>query len=245
MVMALRDAIEEVRRFPLDQLELNNIGSWPVAIKAGLVVLVIFLIALLGYFFWITDKRVGFGRETARERDLKGEYEQKAGEAKNLDALRRQRDEAQASFGALLRQLPVDTEVPGLLEDITNAALESNLKIESVDLQEERPAEFYIELPIIIKVEGSYHDLGAFVSSVANLSRIVTLHDFTIVPKAGADHLAMTILARTYRYLDEEAQAKAQEKKSDAGKDKAAADKAKAEKAKAEKAKAEKDKKKK
>ena len=212
MGMALRDAIEEVRRFPLDQLELNNIGIWPVAIKAGLVVLVVFLISALGYFFWITDKRVEFGRETAKEKELKGQFEQKAFEAKNLDALRKQRDEAQASFGTLLRQLPVDTEVPGLLEDITNAALESNLKIESVDLQEEHPAEFYIELPISIKVEGSYHDLGAFVSSVANLSRIVTLHDFTIAPKAGADHLAMTILARTYRYLDEDAQAKAQAK---------------------------------
>ena len=231
--MALRDAIEEVRKFPLDQLELNNIGSWPVAIKAGLVVLVVVLIAMLGYFFWITDKRVAFGRETAKEKELKVQYEQKASEAKNLDALRKQRDEAQASFGALLRQLPVDTEVPGLLEDITNAALESNLKIESVDLQEERPAEFYIELPISIKVEGSYHDLGAFVSSVANLSRIVTLHDFSIVPKSGADHLAMTILARTYRYLDEEAQAKEQEKKSAASK--AKTDKPKAAKDKSKK----------
>lgn len=202
--MTLRDAIEEVRRFPLDQLELNNVGSWPVAIKAGLVALAFVLIAVLGYFFWITDKRVEFSKELAKQSDLKGQYEQKAFEAKNLDALRKQRDEAQASFGALLRQLPVDTEVPGLLEDITNTALEANLKIESVDLQDEKPAEFYIELPINIKVEGGYHDLGAFVSGVANLSRIVTLHDFTITPKGGPDHLAMTILARTYRYLDEE-----------------------------------------
>ena len=222
MVMALRDAYEEVRKFPLDQLELNSVGSWPVLIKAGVVALLVLVIALLGYFFWITDKRDTYGREKSKEVDLKSQYEQKAYEAKNLDALRKQRDEAQASFGALLRQLPIDTEVPGLLEDITNAALESNLKIESVDLQEEHPAEFYIELPISIKVEGSYHDLGAFVSSVANLSRIVTLHDFSIVPKGGADHLAMTILAKTYRYLDEAAQAKEAEKKD---KDKAGGDK--------------------
>ena len=225
--MALRDAIEEVRKFPLDQLELSTVGSWPMLIKAGMVALAVLLISLLGYYFWITDKSAEFGKEKAKEATLKTQYEQKAFEAKNLDALRRQRDEAQASFGALLRQLPADTEVPGLLEDITNAALEANLKIESVDLQEERRAEFYIELPISIKVEGSYHDLGAFVSSVANLSRIVTLHDFSIVPKGGADHLAMTILARTYRYLDEEAQAK-EDEKNNKGKSGAAKDKAKA-----------------
>ena len=110
----------------------------------------------------------------------------------------------EASFGALLRQLPSDTEVPGLLEDITLTALDNDLKIESIGLQQERKAEFYIELPMTITVEGDYHDLGAFVSGVANLSRIVTLHDFSIAPQASPTDLKMTILAKTYRYVDDE-----------------------------------------
>jgi Tfp pilus assembly protein PilO len=102
--------------------------------------------------------------------------------------------------GAMLRQLPSDTEVPGLIEDITLAALDNGLTIESIDLQQERKAEFYVELPITIVVSGEYHDIGAFVSAVANLSRIVTLHDFEIKPSPSPANLKMSIVAKTYRY---------------------------------------------
>ena len=110
----------------------------------------------------------------------------------------------EATFGALLRQLPSDTEVPGLLEDITLTALDNGLKILSVDLETERAAEVYVELPITVTVEGGYHQFGQFVSGVSSLPRIVTLHDFRIVPKTGPTDLTMTILAKTYRYLEED-----------------------------------------
>jgi type IV pilus assembly protein PilO len=125
-------------------------------------------------------------------------------QAANLDAYRRQREEMKSLFGALLRQLPSDTEVPGLVEDINRMAVDNDLTIESMELQNERQTEFYVELPIDIVVEGDYHKIGAFVSGVANLSRIVTLHDFRLVPQESPQQLKMVILAKTYRYLEEE-----------------------------------------
>ena len=108
------------------------------------------------------------------------------------------------TFGALVRQLPSDTEVPGLLEDITNRGIASGLEFTSIDLQPEQAAEFYVELPIKMVVEGTYHDLGAFVSGIAGLPRIVTLHDFDIVPGDESDgSLTLSITAKTYRYKDE------------------------------------------
>jgi type IV pilus assembly protein PilO len=144
-------------------------------------------------------------RAEAKELDLRQDYTDKSEKAANLEAYRAQKAEMEATFGALLRQLPSDTEVPGLLDDITRTALDNELTIESIELQPERKTEFYVELPIDIVVEGSYHKIGSFISGVANLSRIVTLHDFLVTPQDGnPDSLKMTILAKTYRYLEEE-----------------------------------------
>jgi type IV pilus assembly protein PilO len=140
-----------------------------------------------------------------QESTLKQEFEKKAFQVANLDAYRRQMVEMEESFGALISQLPSDTEVPGLLEDITNKGLLNGLSISSIDLQPEISREFYVELPIAIVASGSYHDLGAFVSGMAGLPRIVTLHDFTI--RASGDNapaLSMNITAKTYRYKDGE-----------------------------------------
>jgi type IV pilus assembly protein PilO len=110
------------------------------------------------------------------------------------------------SFGALVSQLPSDTEVPGLLEDITNKGLLNGLDIASIILQKESAKEFYVELPIAIKASGSYHDLGAFISGMAGLPRIVTLHDFQITAeKKNPNSLDMSIIAKTYRYKDGDA----------------------------------------
>ena len=202
--MALKDAFEELKQFKLDQLDPNNIGAWPVAIK-GLVLALLALVVLgLGFFLVVKEQRKELAKQARTEVDLRGQFQQKAFEAHNIDALRHQSEELEESLKELKRQLPQDTEVPSLLEDITNTALESNLKIESVDLRGEQESEIYVELPIEIKVEGSYHDLASFVSGVANLSRIVTLHDFTLEPRRGAEHLAMTIEAKTYRYRESE-----------------------------------------
>lgn len=200
--MALQDSLEQLRGFDWD-LDPQNIGSWPAAVKLLFMLIALVVVLLVGYNLFITDKLKSLEREENKEVQLRKEYEDKAGQAANLDAYLQQKREMEAAFGALLRQLPSDTEVPGLLEDITRTALDNELTIESIDLKPERKTEFYIELPIDIVVEGGYHKIGAFVSSVANLSRIVTLHDFNISPQQSNQNLRMQILAKTYRYLED------------------------------------------
>jgi len=202
--MALQDTLDQLRNFDLGDLDVNNIGAWPSAVKAILLFLVFIAVIGGGYYLYLTDKQKALDLAASKESELRLDYEKKSFQAANLDAYRKQKEEMEATFGALLRQLPSDTEVPGLLEDITRAALDNELTIESIDLQAEKRTEFYVELPIDIVVEGDYHKIGAFVSGVANLSRIVTLHDFKIAPQKTAQNLKMTILAKTYRYLEEE-----------------------------------------
>jgi len=201
--MAWQDTLEQLQSIDFNDLDLNNIGSWPAVVKGILMALLFAAVIGGGYFYYLTGKQDALNRAQAQEVDLRKDYEKKREQAANLDAYRQQKQEMEATFGALLRQLPSDTEVPGLLEDITRTALDNELRIESIDLKPERQTEFYVELPIQIVVEGDYHKIGAFVSGVANLSRIVTLHDFVITPQTGPQDLKMTILAKTYRYLEE------------------------------------------
>lgn len=203
--MAIQDSLEQLKGFDVASLDVNNVGSWPAAIKFIVMVLLFAAVIGAGYYFHITDKQNQLDRVEKQEVTLRAQYEDKAEQAANLDAYRRQKTEMEAAFGALLRQLPSDTEVPGLIDDITRTALDNDLTIESIDLQPENRTEFYVELPIKIVVEGNYHKIGSFVSSVASLSRIVTLHDFNIVPErdSALNTLKMEILAKTYRYLEE------------------------------------------
>jgi len=201
--MALQDSLEQIKSIDFNDLDVNNIGSWPTVVKALLMTILFALVLGGGYYWHITDKQKTLDVSAAKEVDLREDYEDKAALAANLDALRIQKQEMEAAFGALLRQLPSDTEVPGLLEDITRTAIDHELTIQSIDLQAEKKSEFYIELPIKIVVEGDYHKIGSFVSGVANLSRIVTLHDFSIKPESGSLYLRMEITAKTYRYLEE------------------------------------------
>jgi type IV pilus assembly protein PilO len=201
--MALQDTLDQLRSFDISDLDVNNIGSWPTAVKGIILGLILVVVLTLGYFFYLTDKQKVLDASVKQETQLRTEYESKAFQAANLPQYRQQKEEMEASFGALLRQLPSDTEVPGLIEDITTTALDNELTIVSIDLQPERKAEFYVELPITITVTGSYHNLGKFVSGVANLSRIVTLHDFNIKPENSPANLRMSITAKTYRYMDE------------------------------------------
>ena len=209
--MAMEDLLESLQSFDIDQLnDINNVGSWPLAVKV-IIWVICFSGALgLGYFFRVTDLQQELAAVTASEEVLKEDYEEKFFQASHLEAYRLQQKEMEDSFEAILRQLPSDTEIPGLIEDITLVGLKNGLTFTSIDLQPESKHEFYIEKPIAIIVSGGYHGLGAFVSDVADLSRIVTLHDFTIRPSSrltGSEtpgsHLTMSILARTYRYNDE------------------------------------------
>lgn len=158
----------------------------------------------LGYYFVIKNQLLELESSEAKELSLRSEYEEKAFEAANLDALRAQMIEMNQMFGALVGQLPSDTQVPGLLEDITAIGSSNGLEFNSLELQEEIAREFYVELPIDIIVTGTYHDLGAFVSGIAGLPRIVTLHDFEVNPVSERPGvMEMSILAKTYRYKDE------------------------------------------
>lgn len=209
--MAMEDLVESLQNFDLDQLnDINNVGSWPTAVKVILWVLCFVGALALGYFLHVTNLQGELGTVQGEEVTLKEDYEKKFFEAAHLEAYRVQQKEMEESFEAILRQLPSDTEIPGLIEDITLVGLKNGLTFSSIDLQPEAKHEFYIEKPIRIVVSGGYHGLGSFVSDVADLSRIVTLHDFSIRPEsrtAGSDTpgslLTMEILAKTYRYNDE------------------------------------------
>jgi len=186
-----------------NNLDMENIGSWPMPVK---VVAWLFAMVLVGYgthMNWLATSLETLDMERATESELMQEYERKAFQAANLDRYKAQMVDMENTFGALLRQLPKDAEVPGLLEDITQTGLSAGLTLESITLADEISQEFYIELPINIKVSGGYHALGAFVSGVAALPRIVTLHDFKITSGEGNSDLTMEITAKTYRYKEE------------------------------------------
>jgi type IV pilus assembly protein PilO len=203
--MAFEDTMRSLREFDINDLDFDNVGAWPVPIKLFIWVALLAAVLAAGYYYHIEDLQISLAKVEAQEVKLKKEFEKKAFQAANLDAYRQQMVEMEESFGALVSQLPSDTEVPGLLEDITNKGLLNGLNVASIDLQKEQAREFYVELPIAIAASGSYHDLGAFISGMAGLPRIVTLHDFNISLKgSNANSLQMKIIAKTYRYKDEE-----------------------------------------
>ena len=204
--MAFEDTMRSLREFDVNSLDFDNVGSWPVPIKLFIWLVLLLAVLAAGYYYHVEDLQIQLAKVEKEEVELKKDFEKKAFQAANLEAYRQQMVEMEESFGALVSQLPSDTEVPGLLEDITNKGLLNGLEIASIDLQKETAREFYVELPIAINASGSYHDLGAFISGMAGLPRIVTLHDFTISAKGNdANHLRMNIVAKTYRYKDGDA----------------------------------------
>ena len=196
--------LQGLRNIDFNDLDTNNIGSWPAAVKAMAGALLMVLILGLGYNFFISDLESQLHAKREEEATLKEQFASKARLSANLELYTQQMKEMENSFGVLLRQLPSDTEVPGLLEDITRTGLGSGLEFEEIKLLPEVTQPFYIELPIQITVTGAYHDLATFVSGVAGLPRIVTLHDFDLMPVSpdGGPKLRMSILAKTYRYND-------------------------------------------
>lgn len=187
----------------LNNLDFENVGSWPTPVKVFFWLITMTVSGWLVYNFMLSDSLVSLESERAKESQLMQEYERKAFQAANLERYKAQMEEMEGTFGALLRQLPKDAEVPGLLEDITHTGLSAGLEFESITLAGEQSKEFYIELPINIRVRGGYHALGAFVSGVASLPRIVTVHDFTMKTGESPNDLTMDILAKTYRYKEE------------------------------------------
>lgn len=202
--MSWLDGIKELNDLDLADLDFENVGSWPTGAKA-MVVIVLFLALLVGgYYYHLEALSNQLQDAESRELDLRRQFERKSFEVENLEAYKVQLEEMRESFGALVSQLPSDTEVPGLLEDISSKGELNGLRIETIDLRDEILEEFYVELPISISATGSYHDLGAFISGMAGLPRIVTLHDFEIeMSDDDSANLDMNITAKTYRYRDD------------------------------------------
>ncbi|MES9833563.1 MAG: type 4a pilus biogenesis protein PilO [Candidatus Thiodiazotropha sp. LLP2] len=191
----------------LNELDLNNIGIWPAPVKAVVVVLVAAIVIAAGYYLIIEDQLNGLETVQSKEQTLRKEFETKQAKASNLDAYRQQLEEMKQSFGTMLRQLPDKTEVAELLVDVSQTGLASGLEFELFKPLEEVPKEFYAELPIQVIVNGKYHEFGSFISGLAALPRIVTIHDIKIKrgdPKTGNGELMLEATAKTYRYLDEE-----------------------------------------
>jgi len=199
--VALADTLEQLNNLDLSDIDWDRIGVWPIAARAFLCVLLAAAIITGSYFFFIEDLNIKLASEVNTEEELRSSFRIKSLQAANLETYKEQMVEMEKSLGALVAQLPSDTEVPGLLEDIDEKGTESNLNIDSIKLAKEKVGEFYVELPINILVRGGYHDLGAFVSGVAGMPRIVTLHDYDISTKDG--RLQMSIAGKTYRYKSE------------------------------------------
>ncbi len=200
----------------INNLDFNNIGSWPVAGRAVVIGLLCIAILVLGYYLDLSDQLDTLKRAEAKELTLKQAFETKQAKAANLDAYRAQMEEMKRTFGALLQQLPGKTEVAELLVDVSHVGIQSGLEFELFKPLAEKPKDFYAELPIELRVLGRYHEFGNFASGIAALPRIVTLHDLTISTNKKKENsnneLTMSATAKTYRYLDEDEKSDAKQK---------------------------------
>lgn len=204
--MSITTSLEQIKDLDLNNIDFNRAGVWPLPGKIFVCVFLSAIIVFLSYYLWVSDLQDELASVQAREQGLRETFKGKSYEAANLDAYKTQMAEMKLTFDKLLSRLPQKTEIAGLLEDIGTKGRESGLVINSLGIQSEVVAEYYIEVPIGIVVKGGYHDLGGFVSGVAGLPRIVTLHDFTISKSAQNQLLEMNILAKTYRYKSQDSE---------------------------------------
>ena len=191
----------------LQSLDANDVGRWPLPFRIAVIVIVFVLVTGVGvYFFIVKDKAPLLERAEQEEVDLRQTFENKQKKAANYDAYKAQLSQIEQSFGTMLRQLPGETEIPSLIVDISQTGLAAGLQEKLFAPQPEIPKDFYAEKPIRIRLTGGFHEVSKFVSGVAALPRIVTLHDINITPESdeGFDNLSMEVTAQTYRYIDEE-----------------------------------------
>ena len=199
-ISTLRTRANNLSNFDVAELaELDTIAEWPQPVRQFLLLGTLLLGLLIGYFYFLSEPRRAIEAAQALEDQLRADFTHKAREASQLDAMKGQVAAIDLAFNGLLRQLPSSAEVPSLVDDITEAGLGYGLEFSRIQLQGETMREFFYELPIEIALVGSYHDFGMFVSGVASLGRIVTLHDFKIDSSAEKGQ-KMRLLARTYRY---------------------------------------------
>lgn len=193
----------------LQNLDVNDVGRWPFVFRVAVIAIV--FVAVLGmgiYWFIVQDKAPQLQRVQDEEQTLRVSFENKQKKAANYDAYKAQLSQMEQSFGTMLRQLPGKTEIPSLIVDISQTGLAAGLQEKLFQPQAEIPKDFYAEKPITISLSGGYHEIARFVSGVAALPRIVTLHDINITPddRENFDRLTMQVTAKTYRYMEEEAE---------------------------------------
>ena len=195
------DLLEE-----LQSLDINDVGRWPLAFRAAVIAIIFLLVVGLGVYWTIVqDKWPALQRAEQDHDELKLTFENKQRKAANYDDYLEQLAEIEQSFGTMLRQLPGETEIPNLIVDISQTGLAAGLQENLFQPQAEIPKDFYAEKPIKIRLSGGYHEIANFVSGIAALPRIVTLHDITITRENdnAYDQLSMEVTAQTYRYLEE------------------------------------------
>ena len=186
----------------LNNVDFNNIGAAPLAVKVIIVALVAAAIIGLGFYFDTKDQLANFDIAKAKESELRSTFEIKVKKAANLEEHKAQLEEMRRTFGTLLRQLPSKTEIPALIVDISQTALASGLEVKLFRPGNESEKEFYAEKPIELLMDGDYHQFGLFASEVAALPRIVTLHNIKLSPNSDGGKMTMNASAKTYRYLD-------------------------------------------
>ncbi len=189
----------------IQSLDINDVGRWPLPFRLAVIVIVFLLVVGLGLYWTIwQDNMVILDRAVQEHTDLLETFENKQRKAANYDRYREQLDQIEQSFGTMLRQLPGETEIPSLIVDISQTGLAAGLQENLFQPQAEIPRDFYAEKPIMIRLSGGYHEIANFVSGIAALPRIVTLHDITITRENDSfGTLSMEVTAKTYRYLEE------------------------------------------
>ena len=204
------------KQLSLRELDINNIGSWPQNAKIGFCAILSLLIIALAWWLFVSDKRTELETLQGQESDLRTEFETKQGRAANLEPLKQQLVQMEQQLQQMLRQLPSKTEMPDLIVDISQTALATGISNELFQPGPETPKEFYAEKPIALRMVGTYHQFGAFVSGVASLPRVVimTMHDISLKPRDSGKNpgarigpnsaLELSGTVKTYRYLDEE-----------------------------------------
>ena len=192
--------------FSLRNLDTSNPGAWPKSVKLFFCGVVAVLILLLTYYFFVSDQRTQLENLKRTEGDLRIDFEKKQARAVNLEPLKRQLADMEAMLQQMLRQLPSKTEMPDLIVDISQTALASGISNELFKPMPEIKKEFYAEKPIALRMVGSYHQFGAFVSGVASLPRVVimTMHDISLRPRGNSGALVLEGTVKTYRYLDDD-----------------------------------------
>ncbi|WLF84125.1 type 4a pilus biogenesis protein PilO [Moraxella sp. ZY210820] len=193
-----------------NNLDNSNVGGWPLPVKITVWIFIFAAVCAAGYFFVIKPKQEEISTAEAQQENLLKEFQEKDSRVRNSKLLQEQLKQMEAQFQQQLTQLPKETEIPALVEDINITGVNAGLKFKNIKLEPEVTQEFFIEQPITIEATGDYHNFGNFVSNIALLPRIVTLHDFEIIgnvdSKSDIPVVTYKITAKTYRYKEQTAE---------------------------------------